>query len=115
MHRRPTAVSFTILFSAFFSIVSQSSAQPADRIQAAIDDSRTVPLASNRHPLARAEHDLGPAAPETRLERMILVLQSDAAQQQELAELLDAQHDPRSPSITSGSRRKASPSASAPR
>ena len=97
MHRRPTAVSFTILLSAFFSIVSQSSAQPADRIRAAIDDTRTVPLPGNRHPLARMEYDLGPAAPETRLERMILVLQSDAAQQQELAELLDAQHDPRSP------------------
>ncbi len=97
MHRRPTAVSFTILLSAFFSIVSQSSAQPADRIRAAIDEIRTVSLHGNRHPLARMEYDLGPAAPETRLERMILVLQSDAAQQQELAELLDAQHDPRSP------------------
>ena len=97
MHRRPTAVSLTILLSAFFSIPSRSSAQPADRIRAAIDDSRTVPLASNRHPLARAEYDLGPAAPETRLERMILVLQSDAAQQQALAALLDAQHDPQSP------------------
>ena len=96
MRRRSIAASLTIL-SAFFSIVSQSGAQPADRIRAAIDDTRTVPLPGNRHPLARMEHDMGAAAPETRLDHMILVLQSDAAQQQALAAMLGAQHDPGSP------------------
>ena len=96
MQRRTAAVSAAVLISAFFFVVSQSVAQSADRILGAIDDARTAPLPGNRHPLARAEYDLGAVAPETRLERMILVLQSDAAQQRALTALLDAQHDPHS-------------------
>jgi len=97
MRRRSIAVSVAIFLAAFLSSVSHASAQPADRLRAAIDNSRTVPLPGNRHPLARPEYDLGTVAPETRLDRMILVLQSDAAQQQALAALLDAQKDPQSP------------------
>jgi uncharacterized membrane protein len=95
MPRRPAAVCLAILLLAI--AVSQSSAQRADRIRSAIDNSRTVALPGNRHPLARPESDVGAAAPETRLDRMILVLRSDAAQQQALARLLDAQQDPGSP------------------
>lgn len=51
----------------------------------------------NVHPLARAEYDRGPAAPETRMERMMLVLEPDARQQQALEALLAAQQDPQSP------------------
>jgi pseudomonalisin len=97
MRRHSVATFLAIVSSVLFSVVPHASAQPADRIRTAIDDTRTVPLPGNHHPLARMEYDLGPAAPETRLERMILVLNSDAAQQQALAALLDAQHDPHSP------------------
>lgn len=96
MRRRP-AIFLASLFAAFIFISPHANAQPADRIPAVTDDSRTVTLAGNQHPLARMEYDAGPAAPETRLERMILVLQSGATQQQELEALLAAQQDPRSP------------------
>lgn len=97
MQRRSIAISLLILLSAFLSAVSATYAQATDRIRGAIQGARTVVLAGNRHPLARAEYDVGAAASETRLERMILVLASDATQQQALAALLDAQQDPQSP------------------
>ncbi len=41
-----------------------------------------VTLAGNRHPLARPEFDLGRVAPDTRMERMTLVLLPDETQRQ---------------------------------
>jgi hypothetical protein len=83
MRRR--AVFLPILFAAFF--------LPNGKAQSG----RTVILAGNRHPLARAEYDVGTAPPEMPLEHLILALQSDAAQQRELEALLTAQQDPGSP------------------
>ena len=48
----------------------------AQRVRAVPDDSHTMTLTGNRHPLARAAYDLGPAAPGYRMEKMILVLDS---------------------------------------
>jgi uncharacterized membrane protein len=83
MRRR--AAFLTILFAAVFS--------PATNAQSG----RTVTLAGNRHPLARAEYDVGTAPPEMSLEHLILALQSSAAQQRELEVLLASQLDPGSP------------------
>jgi pseudomonalisin len=67
------------------------------RITQDVDDQQRVRLPGNRHPLAVREYDAGAVAPELALERMILVLTSDAAQQQELDTLLESQQDPSSP------------------
>lgn len=71
--------------------------QPANRITAVIDDRIRVVRSGNRHPLARAEYDLGVASPQHRLDRMMLVLQPDGTQQKALDDLLAAQQDPESP------------------
>lgn len=70
---------------------------PADRIRATIDDQSTVTLTGNRYPLARREFETGPAPADYRMERMLLVLETDPAQQRELEAFVEAQHDPGSP------------------
>ncbi len=67
------------------------------RVTQAVDDQQRVGLPGNRHPLAVRQYDAGAVAPEMALDRMILVLTSDAAQQRELDTLLESQHDPSSP------------------
>ena len=62
-----------------------------------IDESRTVTLHGNIHPLARAEFDQGVVNPATRLDRMLLLLNSSPAQQAGLDDLVAAQQDPHSP------------------
>jgi len=100
MRRFATVIPLTA--SALSLFISNAPAQaqnalPQPRIHGAIDDRRTVRLPGNRHPLARPEYDAGVADPATRMDRMILVLQPDAAQQEALAGLLQAQQDPHSP------------------
>src|SRR5579863_9704215 len=62
-----------------------------------IDESRMVILPGNVHPLARPEFDQGFVNPATRLERILLLLNSSPAQQADLDTLLAAQQDPDSP------------------
>jgi pseudomonalisin len=68
-----------------------------DRIRATVDDRARVLRPGNRHPFARPENDAGPVSTDMRLERMILVLDPDAAQQRALDEFLTAQQNPESP------------------
>ena len=89
MARYGFLVVFLLVFSAF--------SQPADRITRPVDDRSTVTRPGNRHPLARPEYDRGIAAPNQRMDRMILVLEPDPAQQQALEALLAAQQNPQSP------------------
>ena len=98
---------FVFLVAPFFLLIGSGSAQqpakdfrsvrPAVRVTRIIDDSFTVARPGNRHPLARAEFDAGAASADTRMERMILLLQPDQLQQQALEALLEAQQDPQSP------------------
>jgi subtilase family serine protease len=81
-----------ILFSATLAAQTAS-----DRVIGHVDDQVTIARPGNRHPLARAENDVGVAVPEHRMERMVLVLSPDAAQQRALEDLLAAQQDPQSP------------------
>src|SRR5579862_8479947 len=74
-----------------------TNARPADRISSVIDDRVTVTRTGNRHPMARPEFDRGLAPSGTRMDRMMLLLQPDPAQQQALLALLEAQQDPSSP------------------
>ena len=62
-----------------------------------INEAQVVTLQGNRHPLAREEFDRGAVGAETRLERMVLLLEPSAAQQAELDALVAAQSDPHSP------------------
>jgi len=71
----------------------------ADRVPSRIDESQAVTLQGNVHPLARAEFEVGAAPAETRLERMILLLQPSPSQQSELDALVAAQQDPGSPAF----------------
>ena len=85
MPRRSAAFFCAGLFLLYFNVSAQ-------------DQERTVVLAGNRHPLARAEFEVGPVAPDFPMQRMILVLAPPSADQQaELDALIDAQQDPASP------------------
>jgi subtilase family serine protease len=69
----------------------------ANRILEPIDEARSVTLAGNVHPMAKAEFDQGPVSLETPLKEMMLELEPSSAQQAELDALVEAQHDPDSP------------------
>jgi subtilase family serine protease len=68
----------------------------AQRVRAVPDDTRTVTLTGNRHPLARAAFDVGAASPRHRMDKMILVLDSSDEQNLALDGLIAAQHNPAS-------------------
>jgi subtilase family serine protease len=70
---------------------------PVTNVANPIDESRMVTLHGNVNPLARAEFDQGVVNPATRLDRMLLVLNSSPAQCADLDALLAAQQDPDSP------------------
>jgi subtilase family serine protease len=93
---------FVVASAAFLALAALAFAQsparvPHNRIVGPIDESDVVTLAGNVHPLARPEADRGAIADETRLERMVLLLQPDAAQQKSLDALTEAQQRPGSP------------------
>jgi pseudomonalisin len=67
-----------------------------DRITSFIDDEQRVTLRGNVHPLAVAQYDAGAVAPDFPMEHMLLTLLPDAAQQDALNQLVDAQHNPES-------------------
>jgi subtilase family serine protease len=73
------------------------SAQAPDLVTGPLDESQVVTLTGNVHPLARAEFDRGPVAPDTRLDRLFLELRPSPAQQSALDALVEAQHNPSSP------------------
>lgn len=83
---------FTALLSIGCLFPKSVKGQTVDRIRGPIDDQIRVRRAAS-HPLARPEFEAGRVAAEARMERMILMLQPDAVQEQELNELLAAQHD----------------------
>lgn len=72
-------------------------ATPSSGFTTSVDETRLVTLAGNVPPLARAGIDEGVINSDTRLDRMLLVLQSSAAQQSTLDALVEAQQDPNSP------------------
>ncbi len=71
--------------------------EPQDRVPSFVDDEQRITLHGDRHPLAISQYDAGAVSPDFRMDRMLLTLQSDAAQQDALLQLLDGQHDSESP------------------
>jgi len=70
--------------------MAQTANVPA-RVVAAVDDTQTVQLKGNVHPLARAEFDQGALPDSQPLTRMLLLLQRSDTQEASLRQLLDAQ------------------------
>lgn len=62
-----------------------------------VDELSLVTLKGNRHPLALAANDRGEVPPSLPMQRMLLVLQHDAATEAALEELIVAQQDKSSP------------------
>jgi pseudomonalisin len=79
-------------------LAQTSTVAPRNRIVSPIVDSDAVTLAGNIHPLAKPEFDRGVLSDETRLDRMVLLLQPDADQQKALDALTQAQQEPGSAS-----------------
>src|SRR5208282_4018654 len=63
------------------------------RVVAAVDETQTVTLKGNVHPLARAEFDQGAVSDATPATRMMLLLQRSPEQETALRQLLDQQQD----------------------
>jgi pseudomonalisin len=70
---------------------------PQDRVLAPVDDGRRVALRGNTTPEVSAVHDTGSVQRDRILARVLMVLKPDAAQQQALDNLVEAQQDPESP------------------
>ncbi len=93
-----TSLAFALLIALSLSISAQSpQAAPRDRVHGEVADADAVTLLGNTHPLARAEFDRGALPADTRLERMMLVLQPGKSQQRALDSLTEAQQEPGSP------------------
>jgi Pro-kumamolisin, activation domain len=71
-------------------VFAQKAGVPS-RVVAAVDDSQTVRLTGNVHPLARAKYDQGPVDDGQPITHMMLLLQRSTQQEQTLRQLLDAQ------------------------
>ncbi len=68
-----------------------------DRLVRPVDDTQRIVLPGNLHPLAQPGFRLAPVAQNFRMDRMMLVLTPDAAQQDALDDLLAQQQDINSP------------------
>jgi subtilase family serine protease len=69
------------------------------RVVEAVDDTRTVQLKGNVHPLARAEFDQGAVSDATPMNRMLLVLQRSPEQEMALQQLMEEQQIKDSPNF----------------
>ena len=76
--------------------LAQKAAVPS-RVTAQVDDTRTVRLEGNVHPMARPEFDRGALAESQPLTRMMLLLQRSPEQEAALRQVLDTQYDKSSP------------------
>jgi hypothetical protein len=72
-------------------------AQVRPRITRGVDRATVVRVPNSTHPAVALARDLGRAAPELRMDRMLLELQSSPEQEADLQQLLAEQQDPSSP------------------
>jgi len=69
----------------------------AARVTEAVDETQTVQLKGNVHPLARQEFDQGPVSDAQPATRMLLLLKRSSDQESALRQMLDQQQDKTSP------------------
>lgn len=87
-------LSFLLIVS---TLVIASAAQQRPVISGPVDESVRVTIAGSRHPLAQPQFDVGSVDPNTKFDRMLLVLSSSPRQELELQKFLDSQQDRTSP------------------
>jgi hypothetical protein len=80
----------TVLVTGSGSVWAQKAAVPS-RVVETVDDTQTVRLQGNVHPLAKAAYDQGAVADSQPMTRMMLLLQRSAGQELALRQVLDAQ------------------------
>ncbi len=80
----------------------QSSGAVPNRVTRTPDENVRVTLASNVHPLARAENSRGAVADSLRMDRILLLLKRSEDQQTALQALVEAQQTNRLRIITGG-------------
>src|ERR1035438_9947971 len=85
--------SFTVWPQTAAQLRDLSSVRPMDRILLPIANDRRAVLSGQRPPLATPGYSIGKAAPDLYMQRMVLVMAADPAQDAALEELLRAQHD----------------------
>lgn len=84
-------VCVTLLAAAGSSAVMAQNTAVRSRVVEAVDDTVTVKLQGNVHPLARAQYDQGAVPDSQPITHMLLLLQRSADQELALRQLLDAQ------------------------
>jgi hypothetical protein len=90
MLSRAVLCALLVVFAGSARLWAQKTAVPS-RVVEAVDDTRTVQLQGNVHPLARAAYDQGALPDSQPMTRMLLLLQRSPAQELALGQLLDAQ------------------------
>ncbi len=99
MQRRTSlyALFASIVFCTYAAGQTQPFGTPKPQIIQRVDESATVTLAGNVHPLARAASSSAPADLGTSMAHMVLNLKGSAAQEAALDQLIAAQNNPKSP------------------
>jgi hypothetical protein len=90
MLSRAVLCALLVVFAGNARLWAQKSVVPS-RVVETVDDTQTVRLQGNVHPLARAAYDQGALADSQPMTRMLLLLQRSPAQELALGQLLDAQ------------------------
>src|SRR5438477_1729397 len=89
---RPLILTLVLLLAATALLAASANAHKRN-----VDDNDTVVIYGNVHPLATPQNDRGPADPNQKLERMILLLKPRAGAKDSVDRLLAQLHDPSSP------------------
>ena len=71
--------------------VNAQKSQVRSRVTAAVDETRTVKVQGNVHPMARSEYDRGALGDSTPMTRMLILLQRSTDQEQALRQLMEGQ------------------------
>ena len=97
MLQKPRLLYLTAVICFFVSGLAQAqTGLPRPRITARVNESQLQTLRNNVHPLARPEFEEGTVAPDSPMQRMLLVLSRSADQENALEQLLKDQQDPAS-------------------
>src|SRR5579872_4026577 len=100
--RRPSFVfpSVMLLLIGSSALNSQTiSRRPQALIRERVDENKLVTLGGNTRPEANAPNDLGAVSDTLSMDHMMLQLKRSPQQDEALAQLISALHDPKSPSF----------------
>lgn len=97
--RRVLPLGAVALLCAASPLTAEVSSPVAPRITQRIDDAKRTTLHGNTLPIAKPKYDKGAVDPSTPTKRMLLVLKRSDAQEADLKQLINDQHNPASPSF----------------